>query len=297
MTQPDNLSLLDPKNDFVFKKLFAQAPDLLAELINAVREDQPPVTVIEVLNPTIDPQELTGKCIVLDVLAQDGDGQRYNIEMQVRRYDAWSARSAYYLARMLTQQLDSGEDYRKIRPVIGIHLLNFNLFQQPEQRNQAVWCFEMRDRDQPGVLLGNELQLNLIELPKADSLGLVSSRLAAWVLFFEHWQEESTMANIAYTPVQQALQRVRDLSADDETRRQAFVRERALHDEVTLLREATERGLKKGKAESLKRLLNRKFGPLPDTCDAQINTASAEQLDQWLENLLFADELDAVFAT
>lgn len=159
------------------------------------------------------------------------------------------------------------------------------------------------------MLLGNELQLNLIELPKADNLGLVSSRLAAWVLFFEHWQEESTMANIAYTPVQQALQRVRDLSADSETRRQAFVRERALHDEITLLREATERGLKKGlakgkaeglkkgKAESLKRLLSRKFGPLPDTCDAQINAASAEQLDQWLENLLFADDLDAVFIT
>ncbi len=103
------------------------------------------------------------------------------------------------------------------------------------------------------------------------------------------------------------------LSADGETRRQAFVRERALHDEVTLLREATERGLKKGlaeglkkgkaeglkkgKAESLKRLLTRKFGPLPGTCDAQINTASAEQLDQWLENLLFADNLDAVFIT
>jgi hypothetical protein len=27
--------LLDPKNDFVFKKLFADAPELLAALINA----------------------------------------------------------------------------------------------------------------------------------------------------------------------------------------------------------------------------------------------------------------------
>jgi hypothetical protein len=29
------MQLLDPKNDFVFKKLFAEAPDLLAALINA----------------------------------------------------------------------------------------------------------------------------------------------------------------------------------------------------------------------------------------------------------------------
>jgi len=31
------MNLLDPKNDFVFKKLFAEAPGLLAALINAVR--------------------------------------------------------------------------------------------------------------------------------------------------------------------------------------------------------------------------------------------------------------------
>jgi hypothetical protein len=45
------VSLLDPKNDFVFKKLFADAPDLLAALINAVRPDETPITVVVVLNP------------------------------------------------------------------------------------------------------------------------------------------------------------------------------------------------------------------------------------------------------
>ena len=34
--------LLDPKLDVVFKKLFVEAPDLLADLINAVRSDEPP---------------------------------------------------------------------------------------------------------------------------------------------------------------------------------------------------------------------------------------------------------------
>jgi predicted transposase/invertase (TIGR01784 family) len=107
------MQLLDPKNDFVFKRLFADAPELLAALINAVRSTEPPVEVVEVLNPRIEPEELTGKFIVLDVLAQDAQGRRYNIEMQVRRYSAWSARSAYYLARTLTQQLNGGDDYRK----------------------------------------------------------------------------------------------------------------------------------------------------------------------------------------
>ena len=84
----------------------------------------------------------------------------------------------------------------------------------------------MRDRTQPALKLGDELQLNLIELPKADRLGAGNPALAAWVAFLEHWQEERRMQQIDYPPVQQALQRIRDLSADEETRRLAFVRER-----------------------------------------------------------------------
>ncbi|WP_295441736.1 Rpn family recombination-promoting nuclease/putative transposase [uncultured Thiodictyon sp.] len=235
-------TLLDPKNDFVFKKLFADAPDLLAALINAIRSDEVPITVVEVLNPRID-------FIALDLLAEDIEGRRYNVEMQVRRYNAWSARSAYYLARTLTGQLKSGEDYQSLKPVIGIHLLDFELFEAPDQAAQALWCFELRDRRQPHVTLGNELQLNLIELPKADRLGLAQPALRAWVGFFEHWQEERTMAAIAYAPVQQALEHIKALSADAETQRLAFVRERALHDEVSELRAEREKGRREGMLE------------------------------------------------
>ncbi|MFZ1537225.1 MAG: hypothetical protein WAT23_07575 [Chromatiaceae bacterium] len=56
------MNLLDPKNDFVFKKLFGEAPLLLTALINAVRSQEPPLAVVEVLNPRIDPEELTGWC-------------------------------------------------------------------------------------------------------------------------------------------------------------------------------------------------------------------------------------------
>jgi len=59
------MRLLDPKNDYVFKRLFAVAPDLLTALINAIRSEDEALEVIEVLNPRIDPQDLAGKFIVL----------------------------------------------------------------------------------------------------------------------------------------------------------------------------------------------------------------------------------------
>ena len=51
------------------------------------------------------------------------------------------------------------------------------------------------------------------------------------------------MSQLTYPPVQQALEMLKGLSADDETQRKAFVRERALRDEVSQLASARMEGL------------------------------------------------------
>ena len=153
----------------------------------------------------------------------------------------------------------------------------------------------MRDRTQPALKLGDELQLNLLELPKADHLGVGTPALAAWVAFLEHWQEERRMQQIDYPPVQQALQRIRDLSADEETRRLAFVRERALRDERSELRAAREAGIEAGMATLLERQLTRRFGPLGEDDRQRLLHASPEQLASWAERILDAPTIDAVF--
>jgi len=70
-TRPSDTYLLDPKNDYVFKRLFTEHPDALVQLINDLRPDLSPVTEVEIINPTITPSEMQGKSIVLDILAQD----------------------------------------------------------------------------------------------------------------------------------------------------------------------------------------------------------------------------------
>lgn len=44
-------ALLDPKNDYVFKRLFADNPELAVALINDLRPDLPRVIGVEILNP------------------------------------------------------------------------------------------------------------------------------------------------------------------------------------------------------------------------------------------------------
>lgn len=284
--------LLDPTNDYVFKRLFAEAPDLLVDLINDLRPDLPDIASVEILNPNIEPTELTGKYIILDVLARDGEGHCYNVEVQVRRYGAWHKRGLFYLARTLGSQLSAGEDYQELRASVGLHLLDFDLFTATDaERQQAVWRFEMRDEHQPDVSLGNILQMNLIELNKADRLGLPEGPLRAWIIFFKHWQEELTMANVAHEPVKKAMSRIRELSADDETRRLAFVRERALRDEVSLLNDA-----KREEAQRiLQRLLTKRFGDLPEWTIQKLESANAKQLERWTDDILVVDSLDDLF--
>ena len=111
------------------------------------------------------------------------------------------------------------------------------------------------------------------------------------------------MANIAYEPVKTALSTIKHLSADEETRRLAFVRERAVRDELTLLKEAEERGIEKGieqgrtegEAKILQKLLKLRFGPLSATLEVRISQASKEELECWADRILDAACLDDVF--
>ncbi len=291
-------TLLAPTNDYVFKRLFAAAPELLVSLINDLRPDLPEIDSVEVLNPNIEPNELTGKYIILDVLARDVDGHCYNVEVQVRRYGAWRKRGLFYLARTLGNQLQTGEDYRELRAAIGLHLLAFDLFTTNKaEREQALWRFEMRDERQPQVSLGNVLQLNLIELNKADRLELPSSPLRTWITFFNHWQEELIMATIAHEPVIKAINRLRELSADEEARRLAFVRERALHDEVSFLNEARREGRQEGRCAILTKQLRRRFGELPDWAITRLEQANTEQLELWAEQIFDAASVEALLGT
>jgi hypothetical protein len=84
---------------------------------------------------------------------------------------------------------------------------------------------------------------------KADRLSTRPGALADWIALFEHWREEPTMSHIADESVRAAHAKLAALSADAETRRLAFVRERALSDERTLLREAREDGQAEGEAK------------------------------------------------
>jgi hypothetical protein len=65
------------------------------------------------------------------------------------------------------------------------------------------------------------------------------------------------------------------------------------------LNESRSEGLKqgetKGKAAVLKRLVQLKFGQIDELVLSRITDASSQQLDLWLQRILFAPSLDELF--
>lgn len=51
-------------------------------------------------------------------------------------------------------------------------------------------------------------------------------------------------------------------------------------------------GKGQGQGKSLKRLLTRRFGPLPTRAEQRIDTAPFEQLDAWLDGIFDAPSLE-----
>ncbi len=61
-------------------------------------------------------------------------------------------------------------------------------------------------------------------------------------------------------------------------------------------KEGLQQGLQQGESLLLRRLLTRRFGPLPEWAERRLKAAEPAQLEQWGERVLEAATLEAVLA-
>ncbi len=248
-------TLLNPKLDLVFKLLFTNDPAILLDLVNTVLDfpDRRHIVSLTIKNPIILPEEITEKLIILDIQAEDAQGRYYDIEMQVRKYTAYPERSLYYLSRIYAGQLDRGEQYHRLKPVIGMHFLNYDLF---TKHNDFRFCFDLRDARYPQLQLTEHLRLYIFELAKFERQHphFSGTKLFEWLHFFNHAEEEGE-ANMQtqYTnpSIHQAFHVLEKLSADQQTRLRAQVREKALQNALSELSAARDEGRDEGLDEGL----------------------------------------------
>ena len=218
LTHSPAAALSTRKNDVVFKILFAaeRNRDLLIALLTAVLAPASPIESAEVLNPDVDRKDWDDKGTVLDIRVRFADGCQVDVEMQAAPHPALRERALYYWSRVFSAELDSGQAYSELMPVIGVFILDFD--ELPTSRLHSV--FELRERHE-GYCLSPALELHFIELPKRNnpSHELEGRAVLNWCQFLSAQTDEELEALAMTDPnMERAKQALDDLSADPKAR-------------------------------------------------------------------------------
>ena len=127
-------------NDYLFRALLQHNNKALIGLICALLHLKPEqIQSAVITNPIELGSAIDGKTFILDVKVILNNSIIINLEMQVINEYNWPERSLSYLCRAFNN-LNPGEDYHKVKPVVQIGLLDFALFPEypGNRRGQAV---------------------------------------------------------------------------------------------------------------------------------------------------------------
>ena len=119
---------------------------------------------------------------IVDLLVELNDDSKVNIELQIRFVRNWDRRNLFYLAKMFTEDLLVGEDYRRLKRCICISILDFNLDEHP--RYHRIY----RLRDEYGHEFSDMFEVHIVELNKTLA---GNGRLDEWIRLINTDSEEA----------------------------------------------------------------------------------------------------------
>lgn len=250
------MELLDPRVDFVFKRIFASEgnKDVLLAFLNRVLQDggAPPLEEVVLLNPYTDKDDPEDKQSIFDIWARTVDGRLINIEMQLFNQYDMEKRTLYYWSKRYSSQLQTGGRYIELKKCITINILNYNVL--PNVHTHSV--FHLRE-DSSGAPLIDDIEIHFLELPKLKKAAVPGEEgLVNWLLFLKGDTDNWEVLKMNEPALQKAIETLEYLSQNPEARRRYEDRQKFLHDEASqrdgAQREGFAKGLEEGKKEGMK---------------------------------------------
>lgn len=178
---------INPKVDFAFKKLFGSESnkDLLISFINSLMPKEKQIKDLILKNPYNLANYLKGKMSILDIKAIDNNEIWYDIEMQVEEKGSYGKRSFYYWAKTYTEQIESGDDYDKLRKTIVISILDYQYLDEEDYHN-VIKPLNIKSKKEYEDLM----ELHFIELSKfKKDYKELKTALDRWVIFLNRAYE------------------------------------------------------------------------------------------------------------
>lgn len=180
------MKFVDITNDIAFRKIFGNASKKksLISFLNAVielpRHEQ--IVDVEIINPYQLGQLSGGKSTIVDVKAVDENGNTFIVEMQVAESNFFHKRILYYTSQSYVAQLDEGVDYKKLKPVYFIGILEFEIGQNSNYFSRHK-VLDVETKEQ----VIQDVEFNFIELPKFDkTIDHLESSIDQWTYFIKN---------------------------------------------------------------------------------------------------------------
>jgi predicted transposase/invertase (TIGR01784 family) len=182
---------LDPKVDFLFKKIFGENKDLLISFLNSFLplEDEQEVIEIEYLSPEMVPVTPLGKNSIVDVRCTDNHGRAFIVEMQSEWTNIFRKRLIVNGSKAIIKQMDkkSVKDeaklFQDLQPVYVLAAVNSTF----SEGNDWYHTLKIMNPKNHAVLLEG-LEFILLELPKFNPVtwSLAQKKLAIlWLRFLK----------------------------------------------------------------------------------------------------------------
>jgi len=236
-------------NDFVFKYVFGQEKNegLAICLLNALlkKTGRDKIVSLEFLNPFSFKEAAELKTSVVDVKVRDGETRCYTIEVQVCREKFFVPRTVYYLAKLYSEQLRSGEDYSELHPATGISILDFDLFENCDEMHNI---FEFRNQNS-SLNLPETMILHYIELTKfsRNKPRRLCTPFEKWLQILKFSEKYITMNELPdylceEEGVAMAVAQLKKVNADREMRQILEAREKEAHHLASIKKAAYAEG-------------------------------------------------------
>ena len=225
------------KTDTLFKMLFVQYPELLKRLVSeliGIRFES--IGQFTITNPEMPSENLGDKFCKLDI-NMTIDGQRVDLEIQVRDEGDYPERVLFNWAREYSTALPKGGDYLDLPRTIIISIIGFNLFDCQEFQSEFQALEITRH-----TLLTDKMSLLFFELRKLPTEISTDNMLLLWLsLFKEDTVEELARIEALEVPVmKEAINAYYSITAESEFREAERLYTKARHNEAAALRHARQ---------------------------------------------------------
>jgi len=302
------MAFADLKNDFVFRRVFAQHPDVLRGLLNDLldRRGEQAIETIEYISPEQIPDVVGMKLSILDVKCKDRAGTRLVVEMQLWHVKGFINRVVYNACKAYVEQLRAGQSCDKLADVIAIAICDFSLW--PDARQEKLhlprvpmlsrWTMTERASGNPGLLQVQYAFLELSKLPARKP----ETGAELWAWLFVHAPELTEVPpDLPPGPYREAVE-LANQATFTPSELEAY---RKVMDEIQQAREYGEakeaegfaRGVAKGKAAAILAVLGARGISVSDEVRAQIEGCrEAATLDRWITHAATAASGEEVVA-